>query len=294
VSTLITTAFVLQFNDNVTMLYQQDGSKLRGTVREKDITGKAEFFERLGATAAVKKTVRHSPTVRVNSQHSRRMCIFSDYTWADLIDHQDELRMLIDPKSVYAQNAGMAMGRALDAEIISAFDGDARTGEDGLTLVSFPASTNSIATGSVGMTVAKLREASYILDAASCPEEGRHIAWSARAKEQLLRATEATSSDYNSVKNLVNGQVDSFLGFKFHMITGASAADNLLPKSSNTRSCFAWHESAMGVVVPLSLMTKVDELPTEDYSVQVYAAGSFGAVRILDEGVVRILVDESA
>lgn len=71
-SNTIQTAMVKQYHSNVTFLYQQEGSVLRGLSRVKMINARYDFFDRIGPTAAVKKTVRHGDTPLVNTQHTRR------------------------------------------------------------------------------------------------------------------------------------------------------------------------------------------------------------------------------
>src|SRR5262249_46812008 len=127
-STQITVAFVQQYKDQIILQYQQTGSRLRGKVREQSVDGKVAYFERLGATAAIKRTTRHTDTPQVDSPHSRRMVSMSDYEWADLIDQQDRVRLLIEPANEYARNAANALGRAYDLEVIAAFDGTAYSG----------------------------------------------------------------------------------------------------------------------------------------------------------------------
>ena len=70
-STQITTAFVQQFSNNVSMLSQQMGSLLRGSVDEESVTGEKAFFDQIGSSAAVKRTSRHGDTPMVETPHSR-------------------------------------------------------------------------------------------------------------------------------------------------------------------------------------------------------------------------------
>ena len=88
-STQITTAFVNQYAANVTMLAQQKGSKLRDAVRVEPVNGKQAFFDQIGATAARRRTSRHSDTPRMDTPHSRRRCAIEDFDWADLVDQED-------------------------------------------------------------------------------------------------------------------------------------------------------------------------------------------------------------
>jgi len=95
-SNQITTSFVEQYSSNVTMLSQQMGSKLRGSVDVETITGKNAFFDQVGVTAAQLRTSRHGDTPQIDTPHSRRRLSLSDYEWADLVDDTDKVRMLVD------------------------------------------------------------------------------------------------------------------------------------------------------------------------------------------------------
>jgi len=125
----ITTAFVQQYSNNVAMLSQQKGSLLRSTVDVENVVGKNAFFDQVGVATAQKRTTRHADTPQMDTPHSRRRVSLVDYEYADLIDKQDKVRMLIDPTSSYATAAAFALGRSMDDEIIAAATGTAYTGE---------------------------------------------------------------------------------------------------------------------------------------------------------------------
>ncbi|MFQ5356152.1 MAG: phage capsid protein, partial [Mariprofundaceae bacterium] len=159
----VTTAFVQQYTTNVNLLLQQSGSRFRNAVTEGSYTGKAaKAVEQIGAVVAQKRTTRHSDTPLISTPHDARWVFPVDYDWADLIDDVDKLRMLIDPQSPYAINGANSIGRAMDDEIVSAFFGTSKTGENGTTNTAFPAG-NVVALGTSGMTVKKLRAAKRIL-----------------------------------------------------------------------------------------------------------------------------------
>ena len=237
-SVQIDTAFSQQFSANVQLLSQQTGSILRGGVSEEAVTGEKAFFDQVGAAAAVKRTSRHQDTPMVETPHSRRMVTMDSYEWADLIDDADKVRMLIDPTSTYARAAAAAMGRAMDDAIIEAATGTAKTGKSGGTSTSMLAA-HQIANGSADLTLAKLIEAKKTLDLASVdPSIPRHIAVGPDQIEALLNSTTVTSSDFNTIKALVQGEINTFLGFQFHVSTR-------LAKSGNIRTCFAWAEDGI-------------------------------------------------
>ena len=286
-STQITTAFSQQFATNVQLLSQQTGSILRGGVSEESVTGEKAFFDQVGAAAAVKRTSRHGDTPLVDTPHSRRMVTMDSYEWADLIDDADKVRMLIDPTSTYARAAAAAMGRAMDDAIIEAATGTAKTGKSGSTSTSMLAA-HQIANGSADLTLAKLIEAKKILDLASVdPSIPRHIAVGPDQIEALLNSTTVTSSDFNTVKALVQGEINTFMGFQFHVSTR-------LAKSGNIRTCFAWAEDGIKMAMGKDVMSRIEERADKSYSTQVYYCATFGATRMEEEKVVQIDCDESA
>ena len=284
-STQITTAFSQQFSTNVQLLSQQMGSILRAAVDEESVTGEKAFFDNVGASAAVKRTSRHQDTPLVETPHDRRMVTLETYEWADLIDEADKVQMLIDPTSTYARAAAAAIGRSMDDSIIAAATGSALTGKTGGTATAL---TQTIANGSADMTVAKLITAKKKLDDGSVdPSIPRHIVVGPDQIEALLGTTSVTSSDFNTVKALVQGEIDTFMGFKFHTSTRLS-------KAGNIRKCFAFAEDGIKLAVGKDVTSEIERRADKSYSTQVFYCASFGATRMEEAKVVSIDCDESA
>jgi hypothetical protein len=282
-SSNITTAFVQQYSANIQMLSQQMGSLLRDKVRLESVVGKNAFFDQVGAVTAVEKTSRHSDTPQIDTPHARRRVSLADYEFADLIDQQDKVRLLIDPTSSYAQAAAMAMGRAMDDVVISAALGTAFTGETGSTS---QANTNQIVHGGVGLTITKLRQAKETLDLGSVdPSIPRNIIVSPKQITDLLGTTEVTSSDFNTVKALANGEINSFLGFNF-------IVSNRLAKSGTTRSCIAYAQDGIALGVGKDVNARIDERADKSYATQVYYCMSIGATRMEEAKVVEVQATE--
>ena len=280
-STQITTAFVEQYKSNVLHLAQQKGSRLRDTVKYTAVTGKSHFYEAIGAVAATVRTTRHSDTPQVNTPHSRRKVSLVDYDWADLIDQEDKVKMLISPTSEYAMAGANAMGRAMDDAIIAAASGAAAGGVAGATSIALPAS-QKIAGGTTGLTLAKLLSAKEIIDGSDAdPSEARYIVCSAKQVTDLLNTTQVSSSDYNTVRALASGQIDTFLGFKF-------IRSERLALNSSIRSCLAYTESALGLAVGADITTRISERDDKNYATQVFLSMVIGATRIEDEKLVEI------
>ena len=283
-SSQVTTAFVQQYSANVQMLSQQMGSLLRDKVRVESITGKNAFLDQVGSVTAVEKTSRHSDTPQIDTPHARRRISLSDYEFADLIDQNDKVRLLIDPTSSYAQAAAMAMGRAIDDVIITAALGTAYTGETGSTST---ANANQIVHGSGGLTVAKLRTAKQTLDLSDVdPSIPRHIIVSPKQISDLLNITEVTSADFNTVKALANGEINTYLGFNF-------IVSNRLALSGTTRSCIAFAQDGLALGIGKDVNARIDERADKSYATQVYYCMSIGATRMEEDKVVEVQCTES-
>lgn len=285
----VTTHFVQQYTTNVQLLLQQKGSKLRDTVTVGSYTGKAaKAIEQVGPVTAQKRTVRHGDTPLVSTPADARWVFPVDYEWADLIDDQDKLRMLIDPTSSYALNGAYALGRAMDDEIISAFFGTAKTGENGSTNTSFGAGQDvAVATGSTGATglnISKLREAKKILmeNEVDVDTDPLFCIITAEQHDDLLNEAQAISLDYNTRPVLVDGKMTAFMGFNF------IHTERLPVDGSTYRRVPAFAKSGMHMGMFNDISTMISERADKGYSTQVYVKGTFGATRTEEGKVVEI------
>ena len=288
---IITTAFVKQFNAAIDILSQQKGSKLRNAVRLKtDVVGEDTYIDQIGKTAAVLRTVRHADTPIVNTDHQRRKISLKDYEWADLIDKQDKLKMLADPAGEYAMNAAFALGRAIDDEIITQAFGSSWTGVAGATEETWASVANNVAVGASNLTIAKLLAAKKLLDDADVdPDEPRFIAVCPSQMIALLNTTEVKSSDYNTVKALVKGDLDTYIGFKFITISTTL----LDTDASGYRNVIAWAKNGLALAIAQDIQGRITERDDKSYSTQVYKKVSIGATRLDPDKVVQIKCDES-
>ena len=177
-----------------------------------------------------------------------------------------------------------SMARAIDDLIIAAATGNAVDGAG--SNVALPAG-QKIAHGSAGLTLAKLISAKEILDGNDVdPDEERYMVLGSQQVSNLLNTTEVKSADYNSIKALVQGDIDTFMGFKF-------LRSERLTLASTQRTCFAFTKSAMGLGIGKDVSTKIDLRPDKSYAHQVYLSFVAGATRVQDECVVEVLCTES-
>lgn len=290
----IDVAQVQQFQDNLILLSQQQGSRLRNVVMNKQLNGRSANFDRIGPVKAQKLVSRHSDTPVIDTNYSRRRVYAEDYAWSDLIDEEDEIRMIADPASSYAISGANALGRSMDDSILSAATGDAISvtspaGEGSGSTVSLPSGQvvdEDFDTADSNLIIAKLIEAKKILLAneVDVQSEDLFMAINASAHGSLLGENQIQSRDFNEKPALVNGMIDMYMGFKFihsERLLGGTT-------SSDPKKCVAFAKSGIGFAIANDLTVRAEERPDKNYAVQVYAKSSFGATRVEDEKVVEV------
>ncbi len=309
-SSQITEAFVKQFGANVFHLSQQKGSKLRSAVRTETVVGDARFFDRIGKASASQRVGRHSDTPQTDTPHSRRMVTLVTYEYGDLVDKADKVRTLIDPTNEYSMAAQWALGRAMDTEIINAAYGSAYSGVAGATAVPLPNASflaSVASTAGAPLNVQALRRSAKILDGNDVDESiSRFFAFNAYQKEGLLSETEVVSADFNTIKALVMGQIDTFMGFKF--IRTELLIDRATTLSFDTTlgtvgsgggdangydQCIAWAQDGLLLGMGSDITAKIAERTDKSFSTQVYASMDIGATRMEEEKVVVVLCKDS-
>ncbi len=293
----ITTSFVNQFKSNVTHLVQQKGSRLTRAVETESINGESAFFEQIGSTEAVDITSRHMDTPRVDTPHERRRITTSGAVWADLIDKEDKIKMLIDPKSDYAKAAVNALGRKRDDVILAAATGVAYTGKDGSTSTEFDTGMivdvqevwPGVTAADSGLNVAKLLAANELLMAQDVdPDEEKFAVLNARQVKSLLTDERVSNHDYNTLKPLVSGTITNYAGFTLipsQRITQDSNSDDIVP---------FWCKSGMKLGIGCDIEVKMSERSDKNYSMQVWARQNIGATRMEEEKVGYIECDISS
>ncbi len=281
--------FHREFTTNVELLLQERTPIMATGVDMRSYTGEAaQVVKQFGEVDFTEKTTRHSDTTFSDIQHKQRWVFPTDYTLALPIDSEDELRMLNSPQSSYAEAMRAGWARKTNAVIRDALLGDAKTGKNGATTTSFDTANQQIAASGAGMTISKLRTALEILRGNHVDDfDPLFVAMTSKQFTDLLETTEVTSSDFNTVKALVQGDIDSFLGFKFLRY------ESLGVDGSSNRRCIAWARSGLVHGNWNSLETRIGERPDKNYLTQVFMKGTQGATRTQEGKVVEILCTEA-
>jgi hypothetical protein len=290
--------FTTEFTSNWEHLLQQKVSKLREYVSVDTVRGKEKSFNQMGAVEMTKITSRAADTQITDVALAKRWLRPYPYQHSTLFDEWDAeyLGEVSLPQSETVNNHAMAYMRTADKVVIDAALGTAYTGETGVTPTSLPSgqkiAVDYVETGSAansGLTVAKLRQAAYLLTEAEVDDsDPRIIVVSAKQIQDLLRTTEVTSGDYNTVRALVNGEINTFMGFNFRRVSSS-----LLPYNASTgvRTIFAYVKSGLKLA-DAGRKVHVDIRPDKSHALQIRTVASLGATRMEEKKVVEIAADE--
>ena len=289
-TTQVTTAYVKQYGDTLHLSVQQRGSRVRPTIMiQQPINGEFAFIDRIGSTEAQISTTRFGDSPLIHTPYIRRRVGMQNAEWGELIDSQDKLRMLIDPTSQLMLNATFALGRQVDGILFDAMYGTAYGGKDGAVAVTFPAgqqvAVNFGASSNTGLTVEKLREARRILrknEVDPMVDGSLYIIVTATQLDNMLATTEVTSADFNSVKALVNGEINTFMGFNW-------VHSELVPVDGTSyRRVPAYASSAIGMGIGMEPQSALAPRPDKKFIPYAFYTQAFGAVRLEEEKIVEI------
>jgi hypothetical protein len=272
-STSLSTAFIATFDAEVKQAYQ-GAAKLFGKVRTKTgVNGSTHRFPKLGKGLAQPR-IPQTDVVPMNVAHTNATVTLEDWTAPEYTDIFNQAKVNFDERKELKSAIANAMGRRMDQLSI-----DAVVASSGSTVDDNIGGTNS------GLNTTKARRAKRLLDAAGVPATDRTFVISAIGLEQMLGETDVQSSDYNSIKALVQGEINTWLGFEFVMIEDRDEGG--LPLAANIRKNFAFHKQAVGLAVGMDMKTSIDWIP-EKTSWLTNGTFSAGAVSIDTAGIIQV------
>lgn len=264
-------AFITHFTEDVKHAYQLN-SKLWDVVRKRTgVTGSTCKFQTLGGVTANTKA-RAANLTFLEPAHAQPTATLADAYAPTIIDKLDEIKSNIDYRNEYVKTVSKSLARKIDDVIITAA----------------VAGTSAAAAGGP-LTVARILEVKKMMDNANVDPTERVYVVGATAMSQMLAITAVTSADFNMVKALVQGDVDTFAGFKFITVPDSYLPLNLTP-TPDTRMCFAFQKDALALAVGQEPQVKIDWNP-EKFAHQIVGSMSIGAVIVDTGGVVEQEVD---
>ena len=278
----ITNAFVTLFDAEVKQAYQGESSILDCVRLRQGVQGNTYKFPKLGKGSATAR-IPQTDVTPLNVTYSQVTATMSDYNAAEYSDIFHQAKVNFDERSELVTVVSKAIGRRMDQLIIDALDAASSPSTVAKTVVTSGSAAAS------NLNVGKLIAAKKALDAKNVPFDDRHIVIHANSLSGLLGDERAISGDFASIKALVSGEINTFLGFNFYVM--GDRDEGGLPLSSSDRSIFAFHRSACGMAVNMNQKTEINYVP-EKTSFLVNSMFSAGAVAIDDEGIVKITCEE--
>jgi hypothetical protein len=276
----LSTNFVKLFEAEVHQAYQSV-QKLAGTCRTRTgVVGSTVQFPKIGAGQA---TV-HIPSTNVsalNVTHSNVTATLSDFVAPEYTSIFDQQKVNYDERSELVQVVSNAIGRRADQIKL-----------DALAAASSPQTVaNSIGGSNTNINFAKIRESAKLLNTKNVPASDRYMVIHANGLANLLSEEQATSADYVAAKALLDGSINSYMGFKF-IVLGDMDEGGLAVDGSSDRTCFAFHKSALGYAEGIGIKTEINYVP-EKAAWLTNCMISAGAVAVDDDGIVKITARES-
>jgi hypothetical protein len=275
-----------QFGNTITLIAQQMRTRLRDRVMvDSNWKGNKKFYSQYGKNTMTELLSRYQNTPISSVDHRRRMVTPRYWVVNDILDPVDALQMVGDPLSAYMQANVAAANRQTDQTIIDALNGAAYSGETG-TDSNTIAAAQKITAGGTGLTLVKITSAAKVLNKAEVPMEDRTLVINSEALDDCLNTTGITSVDYNSVKALMNGDINTFMGFTW-------VRSELLPTdSSSSRLLYAFQKTGIQLAIQKEPTARLTERPDLNYGWQAYLSMCMGAVRLEEEKVVEIAITE--
>ncbi|CAH9011626.1 major capsid protein [Vibrio phage 416E50-1] len=300
----VSQAFVELFESEVHQAYQEEGDKLAGTVRTKTgVTGTSVHFPIYGKGAAMDRGAASSDVPVMGVGAKSVQCDLARKIAADYSDVFDEASLNFDDRQELAMAIGYAMRRCEDQMIIDAMNAAHTAGgakAPNVVAADYGASADA------PLSLKKVKRAATLLNRGGVPRKDRYFVYTPDGLDSLLDAEEVTTLDKNNVKALVDGDVDTYLGFKFIMIndeevTVINPADNTATITIKTglpgvgtadRKYFAYHRRAVGYSNSIDKTTMADWV-AQKASFLIQSHLYAGSVVIDPTGYVTILCKET-
>ena len=108
----------------------------------------------------------------------------------------------------------------------------------------------------------KVIEAQATLRKQNVPNSDLHAAIDGDGLKGLLKDTEATSSDFQTVKALVSGDINSLCGFLVHVVgTRTEGGLTVGVTDTNIVNSYFYHKEAVGLAIGIEMKTSIDYIP---------------------------------
>jgi hypothetical protein len=251
-SKFLSAVAVTEFDSMVKQAYQGMGM-LRPTVTQRNnVVADTYKFRRMGKGLANQKSTSDLVTP-MNVEHELITCTLANWNAPEYTDMFDAAEVNFDEKQELAETVAGALGRRDDQIIIDALDASTPLTSTVLTSVGGAASN---------LNMAKIIAAKVELkkQGVNTRQGGQfHAVIEAGGLSGLLKDELITSSDYQAIKALVNGEVNTLAGFNFHIIE--DRVEGGLTEAANVVDSYFYHTQAVGLATGIAPKTEINWIP---------------------------------
>ena len=244
-SKTLSSVAVTEFDSMVKHAYQGTGLLKPAVTIRNNVIGDTYKFRRMGKGLANQKSTSDLVTP-MNVAHEFKTATLTNWNAPEYTDIFDQADVNFDEKQELASTSADAIGRRCDQLVIDALDGSTPDASD-------------IVHGGVSLTMAKIIAAQVALRGQNVQNSNLYAAVNAAGLGGLLNDEKATSSDYQTVKALVSGDVNSLAGFQFIIL--GDRTEGGLSVTGNTVDSWFFQRDAVGLAIGIDMKTSVDWVP---------------------------------
>ena len=239
----LTAVAVIEFDSLVKHAYAGMGLLKPSVTVRNNVVGETYKFRKMGKGLANQKSTSDLVTP-MDVTHEVQTATMQNWNAPEYTDIFDQAEVNFDEKQELATTIAGALSRREDQLIIDVMDA---------------ASPTTIASGTAALTMDKVIEAQTTLRKQNVPNTDLHAAINGDGLKGLLKDTEATSSDFQTVKALVSGDLNSLCGFAIHVV--GTRTEGGLTVGSNTVDSYFYHKEAVGLAIGIEMKTSIDYIP---------------------------------
>ena len=233
----------IEFDSMVKHAYAQKGLLKPAVTIRNNVVGDSYKFRNMGKGLANQKTTS-ADVVPMGVAYDFKVATLANWNAPEYTDIFDAAEVNFDEKQELADTIAGALGRRSDQLVIDAMDAVTPT---------------TVAHGGFALTMAKVIDAQVALRGKGVPNSSLFAAINSAGLGGLLKDEKATSADYQSVKALVSGDVNTLAGFQFVILD--DRAEGGLTVTTNTVDSYFFNREAIGLAIGIDMKTSVDWVP---------------------------------
>jgi Tfp pilus assembly protein PilV len=268
---------VTEFDSMVKHAYANAGLLKNAVTLRNNVVGDTYKFRRMGKGLANQKASSADVTP-MNVGHEFKTATLANWNAPEFTDIFDAQDVNFDEKQELASTIAGALGRRCDQLVIDAMD------------ASTPLTT-AVPAGGTNLTIAKVSDAQVELRDQGVPNTELFAVIEAGGLGGLLADEKATSSDYQAIKALVSGEINTLVGFQFIILE--TRAEGGLTEAANVVDSWFFQRPAVGLAVGIDMKTEINYVP-EKTSWLTNGMLKAGSVVRDEGGLVKVQYDKTA